>query len=229
MHDPLNATRRKARFIVEVRYPAAPQIFDTKGQIIEAIHPEVQDRFERWRIETGTIHFDDAKTRPTQDFTISLKRSAVTLEDFGTVQEFTDRTRKYLGLMYDQVGSKIKRVTRVGVRFIEVIAPPGGASFEDLSERIQHAYLTPAAADGLDVSDLLVKLVHKNGYLQVGPVKKGEDWLSTSFVDPDSNVPDAGVGLDIDSYDSDVEIGTRSSFSLPSWPCSGSQKRLRSV
>ncbi len=206
MKDICTSVRRKARLIAEIRYPAAPRLFDMRGKIIESMHPEIQSHFKHWRIDTGTVHFFDDLNLPKQEFLISLKRAVVILEDFGTMQEFVDRTRKYLGLMYDQVGDSIKTISRLGVRLVEICSLSDSNGFDDMVSRVVSPLCTLPEDLTAQPTDALLKIVHKRGSYTIGPVKKDESWILQTFKEPSRNVPNAGIGLDIDSFVTDIDV-----------------------
>jgi hypothetical protein len=205
MRDPAGAVRRKSRLIAEIRYPAAPRIFDIRGKLINQIHPQVTKDFKHWRSDSAGVVFTNDLETPSQEFVISLKRTAVALEDTGSIQEFVDRTKKYLGLMHDVMGDSIVRLLRVGVRFVEICAPDRESSFEAMNELVI-SKLTQAPEDmQIEAVDSLVRIIHKHGMYHVGPLRENEPWIEQMFRDPVKNVPKAGIGIDIDSYLENLE------------------------
>ena len=206
MLDSCSKVRKKIRAIAEIRYPAAPKLFDMRGKIIENIHPEIQDYFKHWKTDLGTVTFSINQKLQVGEFVISLKRTAIILEDIGSIQEFIDKTKKYLQLMYKTFGSEIGRLTRVGVRFIEICTLSGENKFDDMLNRVSSKFLNLPSDLAIQQTDNLIKVVHKNGFFQIGPVKKEEDWVKQLFADIDRNIPEVGIGLDIDSYSTDIEI-----------------------
>jgi hypothetical protein len=209
MKDPIAGLRRKSKFIAEIRYPAAPRLFDIKGKIIDAIHPQISDRFPHWQVETGSVRFADTLDKtPREEFTIALKRTAVQLEDSGTVQEFADRTRRYLALMHEHLGKAVTRVSRCGVRLLAIYSPAGGTSFEDVTSRVLHRFAIMPPDISLTAKDAMVRIVHSRGFYYVGPAKLGERWVKQVFSDPERNVPEAGLGVDIDSFETDLAVAT---------------------
>lgn len=209
MKDPVRGVRKKSRFILEIRYPAAPRIFDSRGAIIDDIHPEIRDRFEHWQIGSGTISFADLLEDPSERFVISLKRTSITLEDPGSVQEFFDRSRKYLRLFHSVLGKQVRRLTRVGVRFIEIAAPSPPPSFDDVRDRVRSSFLRTPEDLELDFADVALVETHTHGRYQIGPVEKGENTIESAFTYAERNVPDAGVLMDIDSYETDVGVPSK--------------------
>lgn len=206
MQDPCSKVRKKIRAIAEIRYPAAPKLLDMRGKIIEEIHPEIQDYFKHWKTDIGTVTFSNNQEIQVGEFVISLKRTALIIEDIGSSQEFLDKTKKYFKLMYRVFGNEVERLTRVGVRFVEICTLPGENKFDDMLDRISSKFLNLPDDLAIQQTDNLVKVVHKNGFFQIGPVKKEEAWVKQVFADIDRNIPEAGVGLDIDSYSTDIEV-----------------------
>ena len=209
MKDASSGVRRKLRAIVELRYPARPEIFDTKGKLLAVVHPVIEDQFPHWKADVGSITFLDDLTTPTREFMISLRRTAFILEDPGSVQEFVDKGEKCLGLVFDHLGGGVGSLTRLGVRLIEVCTPERPASFEEMVATVCDSLLTLPSDLGLRTTDAMFNVVHDRGMYVVGPVKKGEEWVKQMFKNADTNMPDVGIGLDIDSYAEGVAVKTK--------------------
>lgn len=206
MRDPFSSIRRKGRLIAEVRYPAVPKILDEKGEIIECIHPKIRKPLKHWKVLSDGLIFTDDLNLFKQELIITLKRTAVGIEDFGTVQEFIDRTKNYLGLVYDRIGNSISTINRFGVRLIEICAPNNSDEFEDMLGKVVNSFFKSPEDLTINPTDAYFRIVHDKGAYSVGPVKKDESWIDRSFRDPNANVPDIGIGLDIDSYVTEIKI-----------------------
>lgn len=208
MNDPCCAVRRKVRAIAEVRYPAVAAIFDIRGRLIREIHPIIGDHFPRWETDPGGVHFSDDLSKPTREFVISLKRTAVIIEDPDSVQEFVDETKKYLGLMYGQVGKDIGLVSRVGVRLTEICSPQDARTHGDVIDRVTEGFVRIPDDLTVGLMGASLRVTHESGYFYVGSVKQGDPWVQQAFRDPGQNVPEFGIALDIDSYANDLEVGS---------------------
>ncbi len=206
MKDSANTVRKKVRAIAEVRYPAVPGIFDNRGKIIKKIHPEIQDYFQHWQIIEGGILFVNDLETSTREFVISLKRSSVIVEDFATIQEFVDKTHKCFRLMYGVLGEDIPKLRRAAVRLIEICVPGDLVNYKAMVSQVLSKTILMPRDMPLEVNDLFVRIVHGQGQYSVGPVKSGEPWTKQIFKDSITNVPDAGIGIDIDSYVTDIEV-----------------------
>jgi hypothetical protein len=172
------------------------------------IHGKVKDHLPHWRTDIGTVVFHDQAETTKQEFVVSLKRSAVVLEDIGTVQEFVDRAKTYLTLMYNALDGAIHKLDRVGVRFVEVCEPTTFMPFDKLNTQFVSKFMQLPEELVVSPVDSLVRLVHKNGLIHMGPVREGEKWLQDMFSDPAANVPKVGLGLDIDSYSTDLKASS---------------------
>jgi hypothetical protein len=150
--------------------------------------------------------FQDSLEEPKQEFLISVKRSAVLLEDIGSIQEFVDRTEQYFGLLYDELGNALGHIARMGVRIIEICAPRSEPTFEAMNTLVVSRFLTLPRDLTPNVVDSMLRVIHHHGYLHVGPIRAEELWTKTMFRDPASAVPPAGIGLDIDSYQAGIVI-----------------------
>jgi len=205
MKDVIARIRKKARIIAEVRYPVVPQFLDMRGKIIGELNSAIKDPFDWWSSNPAQVLFLDRQEKPRAEFVMTPKQTAVILEDVTHVPEFLDRAEKYLRLSHELLGQWITTLSRVGVRFIEVLEVEGLTQFDPV---LQHVLGKMHQLPQVEVrhTDALVRLVHEQGYYQVGPVKRGEEWVKQSFKVPEENVPNAGVGLDIDSFAKDVKI-----------------------
>ena len=108
--------------------------------------------------------------------------------------------------MYEQVGESITRLNRVGVRFIEICAHSGTENYEDMIERISGNFFNLPEDLDFAHTDSLLKVHHKHGYFQIGPTKEDDQWAKLTFSDSERNIPKAGIGLDIDSFYTDITI-----------------------
>jgi hypothetical protein len=210
--DPSHQLRTKSRFIVELRYPVAPATFDRTGHIIQSIHPKIQKRFPHWAVEAGSVLFTDSLQPSVQQFLISFKQMSFILEDCSTVQEYVDLARQHLTLAYEAFEPRIQQISRCGVRIMEVV-DAGKGSDREATRRLllEKLHVIPPEL-ALPYTDSMVKLVHPQGNYQIGPTHAGDPWLSTVFMRPDTNVPENGVGLDIDSYPTDISVRNAGEF-----------------
>jgi hypothetical protein len=205
LKDALASCRRKARLIAELRYKAIPELLDSRGRIIAAVHPVIEEAFKHWRSDLSQVVFLDDLQAPTSEFAITPKKMSVIFEDPGSVQSFYDRVEKYLRLGLGQLSVVPPTLERVGVRFVEILELAGESRFDRVREHLI-AKLHQLPDLPLVYEDSLIKLVHSQGYYQVGPIRRGEAWVEQLFKKPDVNVPTVGVGFDIDSFAKEVEV-----------------------
>lgn len=208
MKDRTSRFRRRGRFIAEMRYKVVPSFVDHRGQMIADLHSQLEEWFPHWKSGSGLITFLDRQENPLQEFTIGYRRSAVVLEDQGQVQHFIDRTTRYFQLVYDSIGDSIEAIDRFGVRIVEVLEPEDGISRDDAVEIVlENHHKIPEDLD-LPFNDSLSKVVHEHGFYQIGPAFLGDAWLENSFSEPERDLPDVGIGLDVDSYQRDLIISS---------------------
>lgn len=122
------------------------------------------------------------------------------------MQEFVDRTKKYLKLMYSELGSNIRLLGRCGVRLIEICSHSESDNYDDMLERVNSRLLTPPGDLQLESIDSMFRIIHKRGVYTVGPIRRGESWIIESFKDTSTKIPQAGIGLDIDSFITDIQL-----------------------
>lgn len=205
MKDPIARLRKKSRFVVELRYKVVPTLLDQRGQVIASIHPRIEEFFEHWRSDLSEIVFLDSLENPRAEFAVTPKKLAVILEDCGDVPSFLDRAEKYLRMALEHVLPGVTVLTRVGVRFLEILEVPGESRSQGIRDLLL-AKLHVLPDLPLTYNDSMVKLVHEHGFYQVGPAYRGEAWVKQTFKHPDENVPNVGVALDIDSFAKEVRV-----------------------
>lgn len=206
MEDDTAQFRRKGRFIVEVRYPAVPRLFDKRGQILQNLHPELEEEFPHWRTNKSKIHFVNDLEDPTAEFWFTHMRAAVILEEPVEIDEFLNRADRYLPMMYDALEGEITELDRCGVRVIEILTSDELASYQSANNRVVNRFFQELPGENLNYVDSVLKAVHEHGSLQIGPAGEGENWVSSSFSRPDEGVPEFGFGMDVDSNRKEVEI-----------------------
>lgn len=206
MEDDTAQFRRKGRFIVEIRYPAVPRLFDIRGRILRNLHPQLEGEFPNWRTNKGKIHFVDDLEDPTAEFWFTHMRAAVILEEPVEIDRFLERADRYLPMMYDALEGDITELNRCGVRLIEILSSEGVGSYESVNNRVVNRFFQDLPGEDLTYVDSMMKAVHEHGSFQVGPAGVGENWVSGSFSQPNEDVPEFGFGVDVDSNRKEIEI-----------------------
>lgn len=199
LEDATAEYRRKGRFIVGIRYPPAPRLFDRRGQIISDLHSELEDEFPHWRTNKSKIHFVDDLEDPTAEFLFTHLRASVILEQPVEIDDFLERADRYLEMFYATLGEDISEVDRCGVRIIEILTSDDVGSYEAANRRLITRFMPGLPGDDLDYVDSSLKAVHEHGFYQIGPAGEGEEWVSQAFSRPEEFVPEYGFGLDVDS------------------------------
>lgn len=208
MEDSVFTIRKKIRAIAEIRYPAIPSFFDNRGKIIDSIHPKIKTPFIHWRTHPTEITFVDDLEKPNTEFIVSFNRSAIVLEDFKYMKEFTVQTNQCVRLLKEEFGHSLDTLTRVGVRFLEICEVPGATKIDQVVSLVS-SKLTTIPSDlmgGINATDLHLKIMHEHGQFLIGPCRVGEPWVVQSFVHSEDSIPEFGIGLDIDSYTTDLSI-----------------------
>lgn len=200
MEDVLANTRRKARFIAELRFPRMPRFFDMRGSLIAELHPRVREHFPHWQSDPNSVLFGDRLEQPIDQFHVGLDRVAFRLEDPGTLQQFVDLAVKHLGFALDRLQPHITELARVGVRALSVHTKGDQLDFAHYAETVRDRFHKLPPDLSLEYADSFARLVHRHGFYVVGPVRQGEAWVTSAFRNPQEKVPAAGVGLDVDSF-----------------------------
>jgi hypothetical protein len=207
MKDRVAHLRKKTRFAVELRYPIAPGFLDRRGRVVSAVYPEVK-KLPHWQVTDEQVVFLSAAKEPSLQFAIGLKRCLIVEEDPDSLQAFLDWMDKYMGFIHQSMGELIPKIDRLGVRFMEVVSTPKLTYEKARQTCLQEFHKTPVDLP-LDYKDSQAILVHKYGRYAIGPTKAGDEWLSSVFQDAKKNVPEVGYAIDIDSFATDVSIGSK--------------------
>ncbi len=213
MKDVVKNIRRKARYIIELRYEVIPEFIDTRGSIISKIHPIVLPQFRHWQLLDNQILFTDVLEKPTMEFLISANRISVIFEDAASLQAFIDQAIKLSGLAYDALGGRIKKIDRLGSRFIEVISSKDNTYDATLRKVLQKFHQDPVKLP-LEYLDSLILMIHKYGRYSIGPTRKNDEWVMQNFKYHENNIPDVGIAVDIDSYATNIGINSKNDLKI---------------
>jgi hypothetical protein len=208
MIDSLATRRKKTRFIAEARFESIPEVLDVRGHITATIFPKVREQFPHWTIQPNLILFSDTKPDPVNEFAIGPDRISVILEDPGSVSEFGDVVRSKLRLAYEAIGKDLKVVGRFGVRFVSIFDAP---EFLTPAQLVTHVVATTLRSPGdipLKPTDSLIRLIHEQGAITVGPALKDEEWVRKIFKRLDDRIPKQGIAVDVDSFAKESDIGS---------------------
>jgi hypothetical protein len=197
--DPGGATRKKSRFIAEIRFPPAPRLVDQRGQMIAALRAKVKSQFQFWQTESTFFQFGDRANGPVNQFMVGVDRIAFRLEDPASLSQFCELQSKYLKMALELVGKEIESISRIGVRTIAVHVVDSQQTFEDYATLVREKTVVIPSELGLKYTDSFVRLVHDGGAYAIGPTRKDEAWPREVFLDTENNMPEFGIGIDVDS------------------------------
>jgi hypothetical protein len=195
----IEKARKKTRFVLELRNEAMPLFLDVRGRIVADVYPSIRKQFPHWQAEAGQVLFADRADRPKNQIVLGIRRSLVALEDASSLEEFTGLAEKVLQLAFPTMESGWRSLERVGIRFMEVATTPKATYDATRAHLLATFHKTPLDLP-LEHTDSQAILVHKYGRYSIGPTRRKDDWLSTVFTEPDTNVPEIGVAIDIDSF-----------------------------
>ncbi len=202
--DELRKARRKAKFVVELRFEPMPEAFDRRGEVLRILHTRFQKKMKHWSGENVTVKVTDDLQKPSKQILVEHRRFAVTYEDPGSFSEFVDDAEEAMCLVKDVFGTAMTNVERLGVRFVSILESENAHSYDEAMAEVRGVYLAPDLPISIAPNDFNVTLRHEAGQLIIGPVKKGEEWIAQMFAHPEQRVPDYGIGTDVDSFASTV-------------------------
>lgn len=206
--DEYRKFRKKSRFILEVRYEPLLQAFDSRGRLLETLHPIFKKKMEHWRIENVAVHLADDFKEPSKQISVDHLRSLIIYEDPDSLEEFHNDAKRFIKKLYELFPEGMKNIKRLGVRFISIFDLPEFKDYKDIFQKIMATFFSPNLPYSLKFNDCRAVLTHETGTINVGPVKSDENWVKEIFSKPEENVPPAGFGLDIDSYAKTLECNS---------------------
>jgi len=172
---------------------------DMRGKLVETVHENFKKSMEHWKVENVTIHVSDDLQIPSKSIAVDHRRFAIAFEDEKNVNIFKKHSVDLINIVHNIFVKKIDYI-RIGLRLIDIHTIPRWTRFEDVFENLKQKYYTKPIPLSVVLTDCQVRFNHSNGFLYFGPTKKSEDWVNSLFNIPETNVPDFGLGLDIDSF-----------------------------
>jgi hypothetical protein len=206
MEDFSKTFRKKNKFVFELRYKPYLKLLDEKGKIIDSVHREIEKSYPFWQIVNSDIVFYDNEEVVKNEFVIGLKRMAVLVEDISTYEAFYDNVFRFVKIFYSNIG--INSYVRIGFRIISLYESKEKNEYGYYLGKIESKFLKDPIDLGLKHKDLLVRIIHANGFYQIGPVKSDETWVRSSFKDfsDEKLLPKSGIGLDIDGFGTEFDV-----------------------
>ncbi len=198
--------KTKSRLIMEIRYPALLAAFDRRGKVLEKMRSEFGNKIEHWKSESVAVHFADDFDKPSKQILVDHLRSFIMYEDPGTEGEFKDDVVRMVKVLKKVFPTELGSVDRLGVRSISIFEVSGITTYNDALSLVMKKYFSEKIPISIKPKDCRATFVHENGMLNIGPVKDDEAWVKQTFSQPDKNVPAFGLGVDVDSYASNMEL-----------------------
>ena len=202
--DGFSKERCKSRYIIELRYEPLVQMFDRRGKLLEILHPEFQKKAKRWKTENAHVMISNELEGGTIQLAVGHMSCSISYEDPGSLGEFVDDSRKFIKLLKKVFPEGFYSFSRIGFRVVSIFRHPKYSTFADANISLMNGFLKPLSTP-LEFSDFRLTLVRESCQLNIGPVKEGELWVKQAFVLPEKNMPKAGIGLDIDSFGTDIK------------------------
>jgi len=206
MEDFSKKIRKKNRFVFEIRYSPKLKLLDKKGEIIDSVFPKISKNYPHWQVNQGDILFCDNLECATNEFLIGMKRTSIIKEDIITYNSFQDNVRNLIGIVYEILD--LDKILRIGFRIISTYESSLIDSFDKSRNIIEETFLKDPLNLGLKHKDLMIKIDHNNGFYMIGPIQKNENWIKNHFknLNNDNDIPKYGIGLDIDSFGSEIDV-----------------------
>lgn len=202
--DELSKLRQKKRLVFEVRYDPIIKTFDQRGKILDALFSKFKAKAPLWRVSNVEIQIMDDLNLPLRYFSVDHLTSRIVYEDPGTIQEFYDDTTRFIESLYDVFQTDLMELNRVGVRFVSIFQLPRLKSFQEVLEKIKTIFYNQNLPVSINLTDCKTTLKHDAGHIMIGPVRKDEDWVNQTFTLLNQNIPQFGLGVDIDSFVTNV-------------------------
>lgn len=210
--DHVARVRQKGRFIIELRYPAATQLLDSRGKVVSALRGRLEARFPHWGVTQSQILFTDrpATDKPACELAIMMRRMNVIIEDPGTLEDYWKEASGYLRAFFDALQPSLRSIDRIGVRLITIAGRRGAMNYEEIRKSILTTFHKVPLDLPLEYQDSMSVLVHKHGQFVIMPVRRSEEWVSKTFRLVDGRIPEVGYAMDVDSFSTDLEVDSAS-------------------
>lgn len=202
--DEFSKLRQKRRLVFEVRYDPILETFDQRGKILDTLFSKFKAKAPLWRVSNVEIQIMDDLTSPSRYFSVDHLTSRIVYEDPGSMQEFYDDTTRFIESLYDIFPKNLTELNRVGVRFVSIFQLTRLKSFQEVLEKIKTTFYNPNLPVSINLTDCKTTLRHDAGQIIIGPVRKDEDWINQTFKLLNQNIPQFGLGVDIDSFVTNV-------------------------
>ncbi len=202
----------KTMMVMELRYPPLLEAFDNRGKVLQELKSEFHNKIEHWKCEGVAVHFADNFEKPTKQLLVDHLRSFIMYEDPATEGEFKDDAIRFAKALKKVFSTKFSNIDRLGVRYMSIFEVKRFSSYNDALSIVMKKYFQEKLPISIKPKDCRATFVHENGSLNIGPVRKDEGWVKQTFSLPENNVPSFGLGVDIDSHASNLEISSSSNM-----------------
>lgn len=192
--------KKKKRIIVEARYKALVSIFDRRGAILEALGDKFGTRLQHWKVDTASVAFMDSQDKENLKIQVSHQRASFVFEDYPDENQAVKDAIDTFTIIRNIASRDLTTTGRIGVRFIDVFSHESINSFDKAKAIVNAGFFKDSFPLSVPVTDVRATLNYERGSLNVGPIRSDEPWISEMFATPDANVPEYGIGLDVDSY-----------------------------
>lgn len=195
----ISKSRKKSKYIIEIRYEALPSLFDKKGQFINSVSDKFKKKLPHWNINDSSIQFFEDTEDNKKTIFINHLHTWVSYEDPDSSDEFVNDVLNYLKIFCTEFKEDKLSINRIGVRYITVHQFPKLKSFHDCLEAVKKTFFADPFPSSLKSTDCLACFTHDTGRYQIGPIKKNEAWCKNQFQNKSKEMPDHGIAFDIDS------------------------------
>lgn len=202
--DPLKDARAKCRYILELRYAPLVQTFDRRGRVLELIYPLFEAKTGHWKVDNAQVAIADDFEKNSKLVAVGHLRSSISYEDPATQGEFTDDCLRLLAALKEVFPEGLSHLRRIGFRAVSVFRPRAASSFPEVYSLVRDRFLTASAPTTLAFSDCRVTFSSDTSNVTVGPCRAGENWVKAEFTHPDEHMPAFGIGLDVDSFATEI-------------------------
>jgi hypothetical protein len=200
--------RKKKKYVFELRYKPILESFDKRGFVLQKFNDAFKSKIAHWRVSNIEVQLLDDPEKASKILSVDHKTARIIYEDCGSLQEFTDDTKKFIETLFSIYGQNTKEILRAGVRFQSIFSFSKYKTFDVLLNKLREIFINPSCPLSVNITDCQFILNHERGSILIGPVKKNEQWIKDNFLFPDSNIPEQGLGVDVDSYTLNTIVGS---------------------
>lgn len=200
--------------VVELRFEPLVSALDNRSKVIHALMSSLGEKsFPFWKSENNTTIVTNTRETPSRVIQFDKSRLIIVCEDEISLSSFREECIKIVQIVQHIYKDELKLIERIGCRFLTVYSDDKLESYNDCLENVNTKYFNNNLPLSLPVVDSRATIHFENIHCNIGPIKKGEDWIKNYFTKPDENCPEFGYGIDVDAFLNGAELSDEHSVS----------------